>query len=160
MKRLALLIGFALISGQVAAADYLYILSAKASIKSKPTFSAETIEKVSKGEKLLTLKKNNRWFKVRYHDKEGWISRLSVSPNPPSKRARRLALTDDSLQDNARRRASSVSTTAAVRGLKGDDRNRLGSYETASDFNALAKVEKIEIDAEKLVSFLDERPFN
>jgi len=160
MKRLALVIGFVLLSGQAHAEDYLYILSAKASIKSEPTFSSQTIENVTKGEKLVTINKNNRWFKVRYHDKEGWISRLSVSPNPPSKRAHRLALNDEDLQDNARRRASSVSTTAAVRGLKGDERNRLGQYENATDFAALAKIENMEIDADTLVGFLDERPFN
>ncbi|MDH5300107.1 MAG: SH3 domain-containing protein [Gammaproteobacteria bacterium] len=159
MKRLALLVGVALLSGQAYAEEYLYILSAKASIKSEPTFSSQTIESATKGEKLVTTDKNNRWFKVRYHDKEGWISRLSVSPNPPGRAARRLALNDENLQDNARLRASSVSTTAAVRGLQGDERNRLGQYETATDFQALATVEKMSISSDKLVSFLDERPF-
>jgi uncharacterized protein YgiM (DUF1202 family) len=160
MKSLAVLIGLLLLSSQAMAAEYLYILSAKAKIMSEPTFSSKAVQRVSKGQKLETLSKNNRWFKVRYRDKEGWISRLAVSPNPPGKRKRRLALNDQNLEQNSRRRASSVSTTAAVRGLQGDNRSRVGKYETATDYHALTKVEEIDISEQRLVSFLDDRPFN
>lgn len=138
------------------AEDYLYILSAHAKIMSEPSFSASAVERATKGEKLVSLKKTNRWFKVNYKGKEGWISRLAVSPHPPMKRVSRLAKAGDTLQNESRRRASSVSTTAAVRGLRGEGRSRL-SDANQTDFEALAHVESAKVTDDEALEFLASR---
>ncbi len=159
MKKVFLTLILLSFSQLAQAEQYLYILSAKAKLMAAPSFNAATIGHVSKGERLLTLeKKNNRWFKVEYKGKQGWISRLAVSAHPPMRRVSRLAgLEHHGLIDNARRRASSVTTTAAVRGLRPDQRARLdGSGK--HDFQALALLEKEHYHNAELDRFLASRP--
>ncbi len=159
MKRFALLLGLLLAASGASAEQYLYILSAKAKLMAAPSFNATPIGEVSKGERLLTLeKRNNRWFKVEYKGKQGWISRLAVSSHPPVRRATRLAGLDDaSLLNNARRRASSVATTAAVRGLRDDKRSRLGQADNRQDYHTLARLEAEHYGADELTRFLSTR---
>lgn len=157
MKKLITLIAVALmIPATSMAEEYLYILSARAKIMEAPSFSAKAVQRVSKGEKLVSLEKTNRWFKVNYKGQEGWVSRLAVSPHPPMKRVSRLAKADASLQNDSRRRASSVSTTAAVRGLRGDDRSRMSDAHQ-SDFAALAAIESDTITDNEALAFLAAR---
>ena len=157
MKNLLLLCAFSLILPTSAMAeDYLYILSAHAKILAEPSFKSKAVQRVTKGEKLVELDKTNRWFKVNYKGKEGWVSRLSVSPHPPMKRRSRLVKADESLQNESRRRASSVSTTAAVRGLRGESRSRL-SDGNQSDFAALAKLETSDVKDSEALEFLASR---
>ncbi len=156
MKRFVLLLGLLLTTTGASAEQYLYILSAKAKLMAAPSFNSATIGQVSKGERLLTLeKRNNRWFKVEYKGKQGWISRLAVSAHPPVRRATRLAgLDDERLLNNARRRASSVATTAAVRGLRDDSRSRLGQADNRQDYHSLALLEAEHYSDAELSHFL------
>ncbi len=156
MKRLTFFIAFMSFAVTAQASDFLYILSAQAKILAEPTFNSALVDRVSKGEKLVALgKKNNRWFKVRYNGKEGWVSRLAVSPNPPSKRRHRLAKADKAIVDNARRRASSNSTTAAVRGLRGEERSRANLVD--ANYAALNMVEDTLIRDQEAIAFLNDR---
>lgn len=155
MKKFAILLALAVALPSMAQAEeYLYILSARAKLLSNPAFGSETIENLTKGEKVITLEKKNNWFKVEYEGNVGWLSRLSVSPHPPVKRSRRLADVDSKLKNNSRRRASNVSTTAAVRGLKDIERSRMNS-ETAMDFAALEAMEGIQIADAEVSAFMD-----
>lgn len=155
MKKLALLLALAVAMPSIAnAEEYLYILSARAKLLSNPAFGSKTIDNLSKGEKVVNLEKQNNWFKVSYDGHVGWLSRLSVSPHPPVKRKRRLANVDSKLKENSRRRASNVSTTAAVRGLKDLERSRLNSKDVMN-FGSLAAMEQIELNDSEVYAFMD-----
>ena len=156
MKKIALLLAlFVALPSFAAAEEYLYILSARAKLLSNPKFGSETILNMTKGEKVITIEKSNNWFKVEYEGKQGWLSRLSVSPHPPVKRKRRLAGVDTKLRNNSRRRASNVSTTAAVRGLRDLSGNQLNSKDIM-DFAALDEMEKLNISDDEVFAFMDD----
>lgn len=155
MKTLVLL-GAALMmsAGMVQADDkFLYILSARAKLFEEPSFKAKSLDRISKGQKVETLKKTNNWFKVKYRDQIGWLSRLSVSPHPPMKRVSLLAKGDKSLINQSRMRASAVSTTAAVRGLQNDGRSRV-STKNVTNYTALARIEESGITHRELTQFM------
>ena len=157
MKKIIITLCLAMAPLWAHAEEYLYILSAKAKILSEPSFKAAVVDRVSKGQKVVELAKNNMWFKVRFKGQEGWLSRLTVSPNPPMKKVTLLAKEDDTLASEARRRASSQSTTAAVRGLRADERTRM-SDSTATDYHALAMMESVSVDDAEVWQFLERRP--
>ena len=157
MKKLAIAVTFALAPFAAQADDFLYILSAKVHLLSEPSFESVQVENITKGEKVVQIDKNNNWFKVEYNGKQGWLSRLSVSPHPPTKKTSRLAQADESLVNDSRRRASVASTTAAVRGLKGDGRERL-SASIATDYDALAEIERVTVRDQEVNNFMGELP--
>ena len=154
MKKALFIILLASVASGAQASEFLYILSAKAKLLAHPSFKAETVQNVTKGEKVKELAKNNNWFQVEYKGKVGWLSRLSVSPNPPMKRVSLLAKNNtEDLANESRRRASSLSTTAAVRGLRTNDRARV-SDGTISNYDALARMESINVSDDEVSQFL------
>ncbi len=155
MRRIAILLSLVLMTPVIShAEDILYVMSKRAKILSSPEFGSKTIVNVLKGEKLVTVDKNTNWYKVKYEDKTGWLSRLSVSYHPPMKRKRRIASVDRKLLENSRRRASSVSTTAAIRGLSQIDRSR-GEGQDAMDFASLERMENVQIEDAAIFAFID-----
>jgi len=156
MKKFTILLVLIFLAPIVSHADdVLYVMSKRAKILSSPAFGSTTIENVLKGEKLISIGKNTNWYKVKYGDKEGWLSRLSVSTHPPMKRKRRMASVDRKMQDNSRRRASAVSTTAAVRGLSHIDRSRVSSKDVMN-FASLDQMEALEIADADVVAFMND----
>jgi len=156
MKKLTFLLAF-LISIPLttfAADEYLYVMSARAKILSSPVFGSKTLDNVLKGQKVTNLEKHANWFKVKHNGQVGWMSRLAVSNHPPLKRKRRIASEDSKLLNNSRKRASTVSTTAAVRGLKNIDRSRVNNKDVM-DFASLEKIERQAVDQDELYSFMD-----
>jgi len=155
MKKISLLLAlFIALPMMASAEEVMYVMSARAKLLSSPTFGSKTIENVTKGEKILAIEKKANWYKVKHNDKTGWVSRLSVSSHPPIKRARRMAKADSKLMMNSRRRASSVSTTAAVRGLTNIDRSRVSNNEHM-DYASVERIEKYEISDADIVAFMD-----
>ena len=155
MKKISLLLAFViLLPTTVVAEDFLYVMSARAKILSSPAFGSKTVDNLFKGQKVTNLQKTENWYKVKYNDQVGWMSRLAVSNHPPMKRKVRIAESDSKLMENSRKRASSISTTAAVRGLKNIDRSRVNDKEVL-DFAALSKVEEYNIEHQELISFMD-----
>lgn len=136
------------------AEEFLYVNSARAKLLESPTFNSKTLDNMLKGEKVTSLEKTENWFKVRYNGKIGWMSRLSVAHHPPMKRTRRMAEADDKLMNDSRRRASAVSTTAAVRGLQNIDRNRVSNNDVM-DYVSLERMEKLEISKEEVMAFME-----
>lgn len=156
MKKILMSLCLALAPFGAHAESYLYILSAKAKLLAEPSFGAPIMESLTKGEKVVELEKNTHWFKVQHNDKVGWLSRLAVSPNPPMKRLTLLAGHDETLANESRRRASDLSTTAAVRGLREDERARL-SDATSTNYEALSHVEALSIDDNEVLQFIEGR---
>lgn len=155
MKRLILLSAALIMasSSAMAADEFLYILSARAKLLSEPSFSSQSLDQISKGQKVETISKTNNWFQVKYRNQVGWLSRLSVSPHPPMKRVSLLAKGDKSLINQSRLRSSAVSTTAAVRGLRNDGRSRV-SHQSSTDYETLAKIESFHVKKQELNQFL------
>lgn len=155
MKKFTILLALVFVTPMIShAEDVLYVMSKRAKILASPAFGSATIVNVLKGEKIISIDKNTNWYKVKYHEKVGWLSRLSVSSHPPMKRKRRMASIDQKMQDNSRRRASSVSTTAAVRGLSHIDRSRVNSKDIMN-FASLEKMEALQINEAEVLAFMD-----
>lgn len=155
MKKVSLLLAFIiLLPTTVVAEEILYVMSARAKILSSPAFGSKTVHNLFKGQKVTNLQKTDNWYKVEYNGQTGWMSRLAVSNHPPMKRKVRIAKADSKLMENSRKRASSVSTTAAVRGLKNIDRSRVNDKEVL-DYASLSKVEEQYIEHQELISFMN-----
>jgi len=155
MKKILLLIAIAALSSNAVAKDeYLYVMSAKAKLLSKPVFGSQHLGIISKGQKVITIKKTNNWFQVKFNGKIGWLSRLTVSPHPPMKRVKVIGLAKADISKHSRLRASSVSTTAAVRGLRADGRSRVNGN-AVSDFAALEKMESLSIHENDVIAFMN-----
>lgn len=153
---LTLLFAAIFIAAPIAASaeNIMYVMSARAKLLSSPSFGSKTISNVIKGEKIVAIEKKANWYKVKYNEKIGWVSRLSVSSHPPIKRSRRMAKADTKLMNNSRRRASSVSTTAAVRGLNDINRSRVSNNEKM-DYASVERMENYHIDDQDIVAFMD-----
>lgn len=155
MKKISILLALILSAPLMASAEeYIYVMSVRAKILSDPAFGSKTIGNVLKGEKLVSLQKNKNWYQVKYQNKTGWLSRLSVSYHPPMKRTRRMASVDKKMLNNSRRRASSVSTTAAIRGLRNIDRSRVNDTDIM-DYASVERMEALEINDKEVYAFMD-----
>lgn len=154
MKKTTLFLALLFAAPLSHAQDYLYIMSARAQLLSDPVFGSKALTQMSKGEKVIEVKKTDNWFKVKYNGKIGWLNRLLVSQHPPIRHRHRLASLDYKLQHNARRRASNVSTTAAVRGLNEINRSRMSGTDEL-DYAALAKMEQTKFSNSEIYAFMD-----
>lgn len=153
MKKLSLVISLILMYSPVYAAD-LFVQSVKTKIHSQPTLGATTVAEAQKGEKLVELEKKEGWFKVRYKDKIGWVSRLVVNPKPPSKTISVFEDSKNDLKSGARKRASAFATGAAARGLTGDRKRISDKYRM--DYENLEALEALNISDEEALDFLQE----
>ena len=132
-----------------------YVRSVRAKIFAKPSFRSNVIDVASRGARLAKLKKQGKWIKVDFRGKTGWVSKYLVSSKPPMKRVSLLAR-GESLKKSSRRRASAFTSVAAARGLADYDRARRGRKAYAVDFDALERMESININEDEAVSFIEE----
>lgn len=156
MKKIMFIIALGAVTLNVQAEEFLYILSAQAKLLEQPSFGSTEVAHLTKGQKVVELEKNNHWFKVQFQDSVGWLSRLAVSPNPPSKRTSLLADASENLVDNARMRASTAATTAAVRGLRADERARVTDKMSGQNFEAVANMEATQFSDSDVKTFLSQ----
>ncbi len=128
-----------------------YVQNPNANIRSDPSFGAKVIAKVAKGQALTPIAKHGRWIKVKVDGKEGYISALMVSTQPPMKKQTVVQEEADEDKPSARRRASSYTSAAAARGLTDDEKKREGIE--SSDFNAVKKMESMKVTPEEVNKF-------
>lgn len=133
-------------------ANVVYVQSLKAKVMSAPSFKAEAVGVVKKGDALTVLHKKDRWYRVDYMNKTGWIPDMVVGTRPPMKRISVLTGEEESIGTGARRRASQVTSAAAARGLAEDDRRRLG-HKGVVDYTALEKLDGLRITDEEVAQF-------
>lgn len=157
MKKLIVLVSLMFVSSLASAAtETLYVQSLKAELKAEPNFSAKTTGTAMKGEALTVLDKSNTWYKVNHQGKPKWVFRYLVAAKPPMGKVSVLADDGRELDKGARRRASVVTTTAAVRGLSAEDRAR-NSRQGMINFDALEKLDNMVINDNEAVAFLSQR---
>jgi uncharacterized protein YgiM (DUF1202 family) len=152
-KRALLFLAVSLFASSAYAAETRYIHGGKAKLLSEPAYSSEAIANVERGAQVIVLEERKKWLKVRYEDKEGWLPTLLVKENPPLEKASLLQKEDIDLSENARRRASANTSTAAARGLREDGRAR-ESDDTNADFHALSDMEANSVSDKEAADFI------
>ncbi len=131
-----------------------YVKSLVAKIYVEPSFGADLVGTAKRGQPLTVIGSNARWEMVIIDKKEGWVSGLLLSDNPPLGSASVFDKKGYDLSRGARRRASAVATSGASRGLISEERQRLGELGTQSDWVALRKVEESKTDISQAMNFL------
>ena len=136
-----------------AAADTLFVQSAKATIFAAPKFGQAEVAQLMKGTELTALEKNGTWYKVQYQEKVGWISALVIGNHPPMDKVTVLTGDEQNIKTVARRRSSGATTAGATRGLAADDRSR--ENDLAGNFRALRKLEGMTaVESTELEAFI------
>ncbi len=128
-------------AGTIRLPDKLYVQSLQASLLSEPRTDAGQLATASRGDRLEPIAKKGRWYRVRVGSIEAWVHELLVGNAAPMSRVSILG-DDVELGDNARRRASEITSAAASRGLTEAARENLGGTHSA-DYDALSWLEQI-----------------
>jgi hypothetical protein len=157
MKRHALFLmvfSVMIVCGAAYSAETYYVQSMKAKVMAASSFKAGVLGEVGKGVRLAGIGKEGNWIKVRYLDKEGYVSSLLVTPYPPMARVGLIKADGAEFKQGVRRRASTYTSAAAARGLAADDRRRLSSDEK-SDYAALEWMEAFTVTDAELARFVE-----
>lgn len=136
-------------------ADTGYVQAAKAKILASPSINAEVITTVPKGGIVEIIQTKGRWLNIKVGQLEGWVSKLLIKDKPPKRKITVFETEDTSLEEKARRRASTVNSAAATRGLRSEDRARQSDTSIA-DFSALRQLERERVSEEEALEFLEQ----
>lgn len=135
--------------------DVLYVQSVMAKVYSKPSFNSDVLFQLNKGYKIEIFSKEGNWVKVTLGGKTGYISSFLLGKNPPLEK---VTVSKEKLStdiENPRSRVSHTTAVAGVRGLSQERRARLGKEEKV-DYEALEKIESINISEDELKNFMKE----
>jgi uncharacterized protein YgiM (DUF1202 family) len=138
----------------VSAQGEYYVQSVKAKVMSGASFKSAVVGEVVKGHKFVSSGREGNWVKVKYSDKEGYVSALLLSTHPPLEKTGVIRGDESDIKQGVRRRASSYTSAAAARGLAADDRRRL-SKEEKVDYESLEKVEAFKVSSEEISRFME-----
>jgi len=133
-----------------------YVQSVKAKVMSATSFNSTVMGEVGKGYKFTSAAKVGTWVKVKYNNKDGYVSSLLLATHPPFDRIALIKGDESEITQGVRRRASSFTSAAAARGLTADDRRRLGTEERA-DYELLDYMESFKVSTDELNRFMEGR---
>ena len=133
-------------------AEKLFVKSPKAPLWVEPSFQAEQILVLTKGQDVEKMEQRAGWLRVRIADQQGWMLKMMLSEEPPIQFSKEQQQAMENLALKARRRPSSFATTAAARGLK-EKRKRFSST-LDTDYDALIKMEGWRVDEQSALDFL------
>lgn len=139
-----------MISLTTMAADLLYVQSERAKLVSEPGFKASVITELVKGDELILLGQDKSWRQVEFQGQTGWISGLLVANKPPVAKVSHIGSDDSSVTGVVRRRASTVATAGAARGLTSEEE----SNTLNSDYQELVIMEAINVESDELTEFM------
>jgi hypothetical protein len=88
------------------------------------------------------VEKGDGWTKVTAGSVTGWVNNLCIASSPPLDRVAVITNESADIGDKARKRASTMTSAAASRGLTDSERKRLGEA-GGKNFKSLMEVEKI-----------------
>lgn len=151
---LAALLALAVVVPASALAASVYVKSLKAKVLVAPKFDSALVAEVDRGRELGLVERAERWVKVGVDGREGWISELLVSDEPPKTGASVLGGGSEDISGKARRRASAIATAGASRGLTAEGVKEMQAADPKADYAALAKVEAQKIDRDEAVNYL------
>jgi hypothetical protein len=153
-KILLLLFGVLFLPASLPAYD-LYVRSVNAPVYVMPDTGSGVVATVGQGTKLNGIENKGNWHIVRMNDGTGWVYRFLVSDKPP------LGTEAGSLTDQytgheakARRRPSSYTAAAAARGLR--EKRRRFAEQYRLDYEALEKIEAMDVSREEAMNFVKE----
>lgn len=152
-----LTIVFIFIGTLVYGGEFLYVQSGKAKVFSDTSFDSKVIVELKRGDKVDVVGKEGNWYKVAIGGKKGFIAAFLLNSTPPLEKVRLTNhVVEKDFSDNPRSRASTQKTAVAgVRGLAQERRARLGKDEKVN-YEALEKVESLNISEEELNLFVKE----
>lgn len=136
----------------------LWVHSFKAPLYQTPSISSKKIIELEKGTNVIGIEEKENWYKVKYKGKDGWVYKLMVRKTPPLEtkdlfaKLKSLFHKTDVLREKSRKRPSSYTTTAAARGLREKRQRFADKY--GHDYDALEKIESIEISDTEALEFL------
>ena len=136
------------------AQNLYYVQRVKAKVMSSTSFKAPVLGEVGKGYKFTASGREGSWVKVKFNDREGYVSSLVLSTRPPLRKTGIIKADDGEIKQGVRRRASSYTSAAAARGLAQDDRRRLSKEEKA-DYDSLDRIEAFKVTPEELSRFME-----
>lgn len=158
MKKLVLaacaLVFFSPASGAFAAEKPLYVKSLVAKVYQAPDFGSKVVASVPRGEAVTLVEAKQQWSLVKRAELSGWVSTMMLSDAPPLNTGSVFSGEEHDLSKGARRRASSVATSGASRGLVSEERQRLEEVGTKADYATLQKIEERPIDPAKALDFV------
>jgi uncharacterized protein YgiM (DUF1202 family) len=131
-----------------------YVQSVKAKVMSATSFKAPVLGEVEKGFKFAASGREGSWVKVRFNDRDGYVSSLVVATHPPIEKTGVIKADEGDIKQGVRRRASSYTSAAAARGLAQDDRRRL-SREEKADYVSLDTMESFKLTTEEVARFME-----
>ncbi len=140
-------------TGLYAQTDY-YVQSVKAKVMSGASFKSPVLGEVSRGFKFVSTGKAGSWVRVKFKDRDGYVSSLVLSTHTPLEKTGIIKAGDTEIKQGVRRRASSYTSAAAARGLAQDDRRRLSKEEKA-DYGSLEKVESFTLNPDEIARFME-----
>jgi uncharacterized protein YgiM (DUF1202 family) len=146
--------GIIFYSTDLYAQNLYYVQSVKAKVMSSTSFKAPVLGEVAKGYKFTASGREGSWVKVKFNEREGYVSSLVLSTHPPLEKTGVIKADDGEIKQGVRRRASSYTSAAAARGLAQDDRRRL-SKEEKVDYDSLDKIEAFMVTPEELGRFME-----
>jgi len=142
------------LSSTLFAQTIFYVQSAKAKIMIGASFKSASLGEVHKGFKFTSSGREGSWVKVKFDNRDGYVSSLLLSTHPPLDKAGIIKAEDTDIKQGVRRRASSYTSAAAARGLAQDDRRRL-SKEEKVNYEALDKIESFTVSADEVSRFME-----
>jgi hypothetical protein len=102
------------------------------------------IKKLKRGQKINFLKKEGTWVQAEHEGKNIWVMKIATSSSPPAKRKSLFSNKKVNLKNKARKRASSFSSAASVRGFM-QGKKETFSIMSAKDEKALRRMESYKI---------------
>lgn len=129
-------------SFSINAKSILYVQSPKAKLLSEPQLSSEG-SALTLGESLNPVSEQGLFVQVRIREKTGWVSKLFVSPLPPSSQIKLGTSSNSTETVAARQRASDFTKTAAARGLSETEKMRVRGGAELYDFESLRWLESL-----------------
>jgi uncharacterized protein YgiM (DUF1202 family) len=158
MKRIIVpvpfLMAFLFLTSAVYGKGEYYVQSVKAKVMSATSFKSPVMGEVGKGFKFTSSGKEGTWVKVKYKDKDGYVSSLLVATHPPFEKTSIIKGDEEDIKQGVRRRASSFTSAAAARGLTSDDRKRL-SIEEKTDYDLLDYMESFKVTTDEINRFME-----
>lgn len=142
------------LAGAASAQGTVYVSSYKAKIMSGPSFKAKVLGEASRGTRIQSAGRKGRWVKVIFYKKEGYVSSLLLSKNPPRNRLSLIKGDSNDIKQSVRRRASTYTSAAAARGLTHEDRKRISAEEEVN-YRAVEKMEAFVLTNDEVTMFME-----
>jgi hypothetical protein len=137
-----------------ASAETWFVQAARAEMKKEPKTAAAVLARLSRGDRVQFVSKKDLWFEVRTGKAVGWIPRLFLSQHPPVGASELSNLpSGTTLEKASRRRPASFAVSASTRGLMVSERARRGQEKFPTDYEALVRLEELDIPAAELDKF-------